>query len=181
MRRIELCQAFLAGTLLAAACSSCSSADPTGGTPPGFARAKGTNVSVARPANWTAGSAPSKTMTATASSPDQGAEVDVLENLLAGASKGSKDILVDTVEAGPQMNTTGYHRTHTGPVDVKGAKAATRVDYTFTDVKKGPCQAVDVAILAPDAQIHAVRVIWRRGGLDKRTVDHIVGSIEVNG
>jgi hypothetical protein len=175
MRRIGLCGVLAAGSLLGAACSP---GGPTGGTPSGFTRAKGTKVSVARPANWRAGTPPSKIMTATASSPDEGAEVDVLENFLAGASKGSKDLLVDTVEAGAEMNSTGYHRTHTESIDVKGAKAATRIDYTFADDKKGPCQAVDVAILASDEQVHAVRVIWQRGRLDKKTVDRIVGSIE---
>jgi len=175
MRRIELCGVLAAGSLLLAACSQGGS---TGGTPPGYARAKGTKVSVAHPANWKTGPAPSKIMTATVSSPDEGAEVDVLENFLAGASKGSKDLLVDTVEAGAEMNGASYHRTGTESIDVKGAKAATRIDYTFADEKKGPCQAVDVAILANDEQIHAVRVIWRRGGLDDKTVDRIVGSIE---
>jgi hypothetical protein len=177
MSRIELCGVLVTGLLLIAACSSGGS---TGGTPSGFAREKGSNVSVARPANWRTGPATSKTMTVTASSPAEDAEVDVLENLLAGDSKGSKDMLVDTVEAGAEMNSTGYHRTHTGSIDVEGAKAATRIDYTFTDEKKGPCQAVDIAVLAKNEQIHAVRVIWQRGRLDKKTVEGIVGSIQAS-
>lgn len=177
MSRIELCGFLVTGLLLITACSSGGS---TGGTPSGFVRAKGTNVSVARPANWRTGPGPSKTMTVTASSPAEDAEVDVLENLLAGDSRGSKDMLVDTVEAGAEMNSTGYHRTHTESIDVEGAKAATRIDYTFNDEKKGPCQAADVAILAKNEQIHAVRVIWQRGRLDKKTVEGIVGSIQAS-
>jgi hypothetical protein len=119
-------------------------------------------------------------MTATTSSPANDAEVDVMENFLAGDSTGSKDMLVDTVEAGPQMNSTGYHRTGTKSIDVPGARAAVRIDYTFNDAKKGPCQAVDVGILAKNEQIHAVRVIWQRGKLPKKTVDGIVGSIKAS-
>ena len=177
MRRIELYGILVIGLLLIAACSSGGS---TGGTPSGFARAKGSHVSVARPANWRTGPGASKTMTVTSSSPAEDAEVDVLENLLAGAGKGSKDMLVDTVEAGAEMNTSGYHRTHTESIDVDGAKAATRIDYTFNDEKKGPCQALDVAILAKNEQIHAVRVIWQRGKLGKKTVEGIVGSIQAS-
>ena len=177
MSRIELCGILVAGLLLVAACSSGGS---TGGTPSGFTRAKGSNVSVARPADWRTGPGPTKTMTVTASSPAEDAEVDVLENLMAGDSKGSKDLLVETVEAGAQMNTSGYHRTHTESIDVKGAKTASRIDYTFNDEKKGPCQAVDVAILAKNSQIHAVRLIWQRGKLGKKTVEGIVGSIQAS-
>lgn len=171
MRRIGLYGAVTAGLLVVTACSS-------GGTPSGFVRVKGAKVSVAHPKDWRKGSPSSKIMTATASSSSEDAEVDVLENFLAGDSKGSEDMLVDTVETGAEMNTTGYHRSRTKSVDVKGAKSAVRVDYTFNDAHKGPCQAVDVAILGKNEQIHAVRVIWQRGKLDKKTVDGIVGSIQ---
>jgi len=174
MRRIGWCGVTAAGLLLTGACSS------GGGTPSGFVRVMGSKVSAARPANWRNGTPTSKIMTATASSPAQDAEVDVMENFLAGHSKGSKDMLVDTVEAGPQMNSTGYHRTRTKSIDVKGAKAAVRVDYTFDDAKKGPCQAVDVGILAENEQIHVVRVIWQRGRLPGKTVDGIVGSVQAS-
>ena len=103
-----------------------------------------------------------------------------MENFLAGDTKGSKDMLLDTVETGPQMNSTGYRRTSTKSIDVDGAKAAIRVDYTFNDKTKGPCQAVDVGILGKNEQIHAVRVIWERGKLSKKTVDGIVGSIKAS-
>jgi hypothetical protein len=119
-------------------------------------------------------------MTATASSPAQDAEVDIMENYLTGDSKGDKDMLVDTVEMGAQLNTTGYHRTGTRSIDVHGAKAAVRVDYTFNDAKKGACQAVDVGILGKNEQIHAVRVIWEKGRLPKKTVDGIVGAIRAS-
>ncbi len=173
MRRIGLCATAAAGLLLATACSS-------GGTPSGFVRVKGSKVSVAHPKDWQAGSPTSKIMTATAASSAEDAEVDVLENFLAGDSKGSEDMLVDTVETGAEMNSTGYHRTGTKSIDVKGAKAAVRVDYTFNDAKKGPCQAADVAILGKNEQIHAVRVIWQRGKLGEKTVDGIVGSIQAS-
>jgi hypothetical protein len=174
MRLIGFGGVVAAGLLLATACSS------GGGTPSGFVRVKGAKVSVAHPASWRKGTSTSKIMTATAASPSEDAEVDVMENFLTGGSKGSKDMLVDTIETGPEMNSTGYHRTHNGSADVKGAKAAVRVEYTFNDQKKGPCQAVDVGILGKDEQIHAVRVIWQRGKLDKRTVNGIVDSIQVS-
>ncbi|MGH3377184.1 MAG: hypothetical protein ACRDP6_20840 [Actinoallomurus sp.] len=173
MRGIGLCGMTVAGLLLAAACSS-------GGTPSGFVRVRGVKLSAARPSGWQAGSPTAKIMTATAASPAADAEVDLMENFLAGDSKGSEDMLVDTVETGPQMNSTGYHRTGTKSIDVDGAKAAVRVDYTFNDAKKGPCQAVDVGILGKNEQIHAVRVIWQRGKLSKKTVDGIVGSIKAS-
>jgi hypothetical protein len=173
MRRIGLCL-VAAGLTLAAACS------PGGGTPSGFVRAQGGRISVARPASWHNGTPTAKIMTVTASSPAEDSEVDVLENFLTGGSKGSKDMLVDTVEMGPQMNSTGYHRTHTESIDVKGAKAAVRVDYTFDDPRKGPSQAVDIGILGKNEQIHVVRVIWQRGKLPKKTVDGIVGSIRAS-
>ncbi len=174
MRLIEFCGVVAAGLLLATACSS------GGGTPSGYVRVKGVKVSVAHPASWRKGTPTSKIMTATAASPSEDAEVDVVEKFLTGESKGSEDMLVDTVEAGPSMNSTGYHRTHEGKTDVKGAKAAVRVEYTFNDQRKGPCQAVDIGILAKDEQIHAVRVIWQRGKLDKKTVNAIVDSIQVS-
>ncbi len=175
MRRIGSYGVVTAALLLAAACSSGG-----GTTPSGFVRVKGSKVSVAHPESWRKGTPASKIMTATASSPSEDAEVDVMENFLTGASKGSEDMLVDTVETGPAMNSTGYHRTHNGSVDVKGAKAAVRVEYTFTDQNRGPCQAVDIGILGKDEQIHAVRVIWQRGKLDKKTVNGIVDSIQVS-
>jgi hypothetical protein len=174
MRAIGLCGMTAAWLLLfAAACSS-------GGTPSGFVREKGTKVSAARPASWRTGTPTSKIMTATAASPAQDAEVDVMENFLTGDSKGSEDMLVDTIETGAEMNSTGYHRTRTKSIDVDGAKAAVRVDYTFNDARKGPCQAVDIGILAKNEQIHAVRVLWERGKLPKKTVDGIVGSIKAS-
>lgn len=174
MRAIAFCAMSAAGLLVAAACSS------SGGTPSGFVRVTGAKVSTARPAAWRAGTPTSKIMTATASSPARDAEVDIMENYLTGDSKGSKDMLVDTVEMGAQMNTTGYHRTGTKSIDVHGAKAAIRVDYTFDDARKGPCQAVDVGILSRSEQIHAVRVIWEKGRLPKKTVDGIVGAIRAS-
>jgi hypothetical protein len=174
MRPIAFCAVPAAGLLLAAACSS------GGGTPSGFVRVVGKKVSTARPAAWRAGHPTSKIMTATASSPAGDAEVDIMENYLTGDSKGSKDMLVDTVEMGAQMNTTGYHRTGTKPIDVHGAKAAVRVDYTFNDTRKGPCQAVDVGILGGNEQIHAVRLIWEKGRLSKKTVDGIIGAIRAS-
>lgn len=174
MRAIAVCAAALAGLLLVAGCSS------GGGTPSGFVRVKGAKVSTARPADWRAGAPTSKIMTATALSPARDAEVDIMENYLTGDTKGSEDMLVDTVELGAQMNTAGYHRTGTKSIDVAGAKAAVRVDYTFNDPKKGPCQAVDVGILGKNEQIHAVRVVWEKGKLAKKTVDGIVGAIRAS-
>lgn len=171
MRAIAFCALSAAGLLLAAACSS------AGATPSGFVRVTGAKVSTARPSAWHAGRPTSKIMTATASSPAEDAEVDIMENFLTGDTKGSEDMLVDTVELGAQMNTTGYHRTGTKSIDVHGAKAAVRVDYTFQDAKKGSCQAVDVGILGKNEQIHAVRVIWEKGRLAEKTVDGIVGAI----
>ena len=135
MRRIGSYGVVTAALLLAAACSSGG-----GTTPSGFVRVKGSKVSVAHPESWRKGTPTSKIMTATASSPSEDAEVDVMENFLTGASKGSEDMLLDTIELGAQTNSTGYRRTHNGSADVKGAKAAVRVEYTFTDKNKVPAR-----------------------------------------
>ena len=162
--------AAVAVLLAAQACSSGGTAK----TPAGYVRV-GAAVSVARPGDWKVQPPTGRPMTAAAQSPAQDAQVDVFENL---TTSGRKSLLVETVEAGPSMGFLGYHRTATKSITVKGAKAASRIDYRFTDKRQGPCEAVDVAILARDAHIHAVRVIWQRGKLGPKVVDAIVGSIE---
>lgn len=174
MRGTRSAGLLAAVALVPAACSSGGTAT----TPEGFARANGAKVSVAYPKGWKTNAPASRSMTVAVSSQNEDAEIDAVENLLAHGAEGDEGMLVDTVEAGPMMNARDYHRTGTRSVGVKGAKAAERIDYTFTDPKKGPCQAVDVGILGRDRQIHVVRVIWQRGRLDGRTVDGIIGSIE---
>jgi hypothetical protein len=164
-----------AGAVMLLAVSACSSGG-SATTPGGYVRAVGVRVSVAHPRDWQSQPSVSPPMIAAAQSPDKNAQVDILEDL---TSSGSEGLQVEVVEAGPEMGFAGYHRTKTKSMSVKGAKAATRVDYAFNDERQGPCEAVDVAILAKNDHIHAVRIIWHRGRLTPKVVDRIVGSIEV--
>jgi hypothetical protein len=174
MGRVLAAATVAAGVL---ALSACSAAGGSGVTPEGFTRADGSKVSVAFPHDWRR--TQDTSIPVSVQAPGQTAFIEVVEDL---SEHGSADGLVAISQAGPTMNAKDYRRTSTSSIKTAGAKAAERIDYTFSDFHGagGPGQAVDVALLAKDDHVHVVRITWQRGELDDRTIDGIIGSIEVS-
>lgn len=174
MRRVPAVTAVAVGVLTLAACLA---GGGSGATPGGFTRARGHKVSVAVPKAWQ--STGNGSLPVSVQAPGQAAFVEVLEDL---AERGSADGLVSIAEAGPTMQAKDYRRTRAKSIKVAGARAAQRIDYTFSDFRGagGPGQAVDIALLAKDDHVHDVRITWQRGRLDKKTLDHIISSIRVS-
>lgn len=166
--------AVLAGALIAAA--GCSSGGGSGETPEGFVRGTAAVLSVAYPKGWQSG--PDASLPLSVQAPGQAAFLSVIKDV---AERADPDMIEATMGLGPMMQAAGYRRTASKAIEVAGATAARRVDYTFTDFRGtgAPGQGIDVGVIGGNGHLHVVRVTWRRGRLKDATADGIVDSIKV--
>ncbi|MBW8484943.1 hypothetical protein [Actinomadura parmotrematis] len=156
--------------------ASCSAGGGDGATPRGYVRMQAPALSVARPGDWTKG--PDASLPLSAQAPDRSA---LLEAVLDVSDHGSAGTLESISSAGALLRAKDYHRTGSKDIKVKGARAAHRTDYTFTDFRGagGPGQGADIGVLGEDDHVHTVRITWARGKLPRDVVDGIIGSIRV--
>lgn len=177
---VQRAAACLMAAVTLAAATACSGDAETGGTPADFVRADGGRISVAHPKTWRPAPGQGGDYTVAVRDPAGGATLSVQEKL---AERGNEDMLPEIVTAGAQFKFAEFARTGTAPVDVQGAEAAARVDYTYKAARTAgaaadqPARGVDVAVMTSDGNVHAVHIVWPDGRLDDETLDGIIGSI----
>ncbi|MEV4255847.1 hypothetical protein AB0J52_22035 [Spirillospora sp. NPDC049652] len=158
--------------------SGCGSSEPAKGTTPAdYVRGDAQVLSVAYPKDWQPG--PDQSVALSRQAPDRSAFLEVVKDLSTTADAGQLDSLA---EMGPQLQTKGYRRTSSKKVELAGAKAAERLDFTFDGFGGAagvPGQGVFVAVLGANRHAHLVRVTFQRGKLSDGTLKDIVSSIKV--
>ncbi|RFU41921.1 hypothetical protein DZF91_09290 [Actinomadura logoneensis] len=158
--------------------SGCGSSGPAKGTTPkDHVRGDAQVLSVAYPKDWQAG--PDQSVALSRQAPDRTAFLEVVKDV---STTATADQLSSLAEMGPQLQTKGYRRTDEKKIDVAGAKAAERLDFTFdgfAGTANAPGQGVFVAVLGGDRHAHLVRITFQRGKLSDGALTDIVSSIKV--
>ncbi len=148
-----------------------------GGSGAGLATARTDHVRVGYPKDWQRQSGAQRFTVRKTEGGRTVAQLMVLERVTKATTA---DLAVETMQAG-RWNLQDFRRGRVQGAQVKGARDARRLDYTYTSAEGGasqPAAGTDlVALLERD--VYVVRITWLRSELPERDLKAMLASVEL--
>jgi hypothetical protein len=145
--------------------------------PAGYTRVVAGGLSLAYPPGWVKVPPPQGWVLAMELRTEDAA-VARLGVITAVPQSGDADVVANTAFAGVQLNAAVERREPNKAVQVPGALAAIRVDYTYRDRSTGnEAQAADLSVVVGDRKAATVRITGVRGRLSPAMIDEILRTV----
>jgi hypothetical protein len=147
-----------------------------GGSNAGLTDGQTEHVRVAYPKDWQRQNGAKFTVRKT----DGGKTVAQLTVLERVVKASTADLAVETMQAA-RWNLQNFRRGEAKDAEVKGARDARRLDYTYTSTEGGvaqPAAGTDLVALV-DRDVYVVRITWLKDKLPEKELAAMVKSVEL--